>query len=372
MSKQSGRALRILLATGGPTLPQMIGGSQRTGDTLLRGLRERGHEVALTGALVGSDWIGWRARLLMKLTGRRAIVDHTQGYPVYRSWFPYQTAAEVVADFRPNAVVVQAHSTGLMGQAFHELDQPLLFSFQDVEFQEHGYDLGKLQPLTGVANSQYTAEAYRAAFDATSTVIHPMIDGAQYRVEHTGKHVTFINPSPVKGVDIAIATAAALPDIPFRFQEAWPMPPSERQELLARLAVVPNVTLVPQVGDMREVYRDTRILFCPSQWQEGYGRIATEAQFSGIPVIGSDRGGLPEAIGDGGIVLPAAAPVNDWAAAIRSLWDDDAVYREFGARATAYANREALQLERQLDQWEDAIREVARFDHVGGSRQEAG
>ena len=62
---------------------------------------------------------------------------------------------------------------------------------------------------------------------------------------------------------------------------------------------------------------------------------------NGIPVIGSDRGALPETLGDGGIVLPlperltpvsqilpTAEEVEPWVEAIIRLWDDRAWYQE--------------------------------------------
>ncbi|MBX7483649.1 glycosyltransferase [Qipengyuania qiaonensis] len=337
----------------------MIGGSQRTGDTLLRALARRGHEVALTAGLIGDGWLGLRGRILMKLTRRRAVRDRKLGYSTYRSWFPWQSAAEVARRFRPDVVVVQAHSTGTIGYAFRDAGQKVLFSFQDNEFDKLGQDLADFGPITAVANSRFTADAYRRAYGATCTTIHPLIDGDLYRTERTGSFVTFINPDPVKGLDKAIEIARALPNTPFRFQETWPIPKAERVALLQRLADLPNVTLAPRVNDMREVYAQTKILLVPSQWEEGYGRIASEAQFSGIPVIGSDRGGLPEAIGTGGLVIAADAAAQDWVDALRGVLESPDRYAELSASATAYAHRPELQLDRQIDQWEQAIARAA-------------
>ncbi len=351
--------MRILVATGAPTLPQMIGGSQRSGDTLLRGLAARGHEVAITAGLDGEGFLGWRGRILMKLTGRRAVVDTLLGYPAYRSWYPAQSAGEVARRFKPDVVVVLAHSTGSVAHAFAEAGVPVLFNFQDVEFDAHGYDLAQLAPIRGVANSAFTAAAYRSRFGATCTVIHPIINPEQYRTEVTGRYVTFVNPSPLKGLAIAIEVARLLPDIEFRFQETWPLSSRERSSLTAAIGAIPNIVLAPREEDMRKVYAQTRILLAPSQWAEGYGRIATEAQISGIPVIGSHRGGLPEAIGDGGSILPADASPQTWAAEVRSLWHDDTRYKALSEAAQRYAARRALNRDHQLDEWERALREAA-------------
>lgn len=347
--------MRILLATGAPTLPQMIGGSQRSGDALIRALQARGYTVGITAGLVGEGRLGWRGKILMKLSQHQAILDNDLGYPAYRSWYPVETAGEVFSRFRPDIVIVLAHSTGLVANAFHKIGANLLFSFQDVEFDQHGYDLAKLKPIIGVANSQFTADAYSAKFDASCTVIHPLIEFENYLTPAIGGAVTFINPSPLKGLTTAIETARLLPNIPFRFQETWPMGNAERTELLGRLADLSNVTLAPPVEDMREIYSKTRILFCPSQWNEGYGRIASEAQISGIPVVGSDRGGLPEAIGNGGTIVCAEAEAKAWANAIVNLWSNPTEYEAAARAAIKHANRPELQFEKQVDRWEHAI-----------------
>ena len=88
----------------------------------------------------------------------------------------------------------------------------------------------------------------------------------------------------------------------------------------------------------------------PSLWWESQGLVAVEAMINGIPVIGSDRGALPETLGDGGIVLPlperltpvsqilpTAEEVEPWVEAIIRLWDDRAWYDEQSARARKQA-----------------------------------
>lgn len=45
------------------------------------------------------------------------------------------------------------------------------------------------------------------------------------------------------------------------------------------------------------------VMILPSR-NKGFGCVVLEAQACGVPVVGSDNGGIPEAIGNGGTVIP--------------------------------------------------------------------
>jgi glycosyltransferase involved in cell wall biosynthesis len=126
-------------------------------------------------------------------------------------------------------------------------------------------------------------------------------------------------------------------------------------ELHAGLADLPNVTLQRPVADMRDVYKRTKILLAPSRWEEAYGRVASEVQISGIPVVASDRGGLPEAVGAGGILLNPDGDIADWVSAVEKLWSDKKYYDDMVAAALVHAARPALNVDDQLTMWEDLL-----------------
>jgi glycosyltransferase involved in cell wall biosynthesis len=58
---------------------------------------------------------------------------------------------------------------------------------------------------------------------------------------------------------------------------------------------------------LRRYYRAMDLLVLPSRttptWKEQFGRVLVEAMATGVPVIGSDSGAIPEVIGDAGIVF---------------------------------------------------------------------
>ena len=74
---------------------------------------------------------------------------------------------------------------------------------------------------------------------------------------------------------------------------------------LDRLRVPPLAGTVEYAGyvddrDRRSVYRGARLLVLPS-WHEGFGLPALEAMALGVPVVVSNRGALPEVVGDAGL-----------------------------------------------------------------------
>ena len=141
-----------------------------------------------------------------------------------------------------------------------------------------------------------------------------------------------VNPVVVKGIRQFLQLAQAFPERRFLVVEGWGTPPRIREEI----GRVPNVTHLSNQLDMREVYRQTHLLVVPSQWNEAFGRVVVEAQASGIPVVASEVGGLPEAVGDGGVLVHDYRQVDAWKAAVL---DAEARYDAISGRARANAAR---------------------------------
>jgi len=353
------KSLNILFATAHPTLPEMSGGMQSSANELALLLTEKGHKVSFLCGLVGSSPLGIRARFVIKALRRKAARDKVMGYPVWRAWFPWESMAWVVARVRPDVVLIQAGEPVRMALAAQRAGVPVVMKFQDVYFEGLGGELSALGDVTCTANSRFTAERYREKFGLEAKIIYPMMNMEQYRTPTTRENVTFINPHPLKGLDVAIAVARQCPDIPFSFVGAW-WPNSKEASLMhEQVADVPNITFRDPVSDMRQVYGKCRILLAPSLCEEGFGRVACEAQCSGIPVVASNRGGLPEAVGAGGVLLDPEGPVEEWVAAIRKLWSDPAYYAALSAAALKHAASPELGREVQAALWEEVLASAA-------------
>jgi glycosyltransferase involved in cell wall biosynthesis len=104
--------------------------------------------------------------------------------------------------------------------------------------------------------------------------------------------------------------------------------------------------------DPRRFWRVARISLVPSLVAENQPLVAVEAMDNGVPVLGSDRGGIPETLGAAGSVLPLPSrlspepltlstpeEVAPWAEAILKLWDEPEVYASHSRTALSEAGR---------------------------------
>src|SRR5437764_15303430 len=90
-----------------------------------------------------------------------------------------------------------------------------------------------------------------------------------------------------------------------------------------------NVQIRASVQEPARLYGDAKVLLVPSTYPEAWGRVVPEAQMSGIPVVATAIGGLPEAVGEGGILIDPAASAKSWSRTVSDLWDNDNAYRQY-------------------------------------------
>jgi glycosyltransferase involved in cell wall biosynthesis len=334
-------------------MPQVVGGVEVNTHALAGELVRRGNAVCVLAKLSLRNRFGvWRAARMMA-SGRRLWVDRALGYPVFRSRRPALHAAELP---RPTVAVIQNGPMLDLAAGFAKIAVPSVAYLHGLGFETWPNEPAGL-PFRGyIANSQFTAERFRRRFGVVPTVLPPLFRRADYAIPVTGSMVTFVNPVAVKGVDLALEIAALCPKIPFAFVRAWPLGFTEETSLKRKVSRLGNIVLRERTTDMRTVYRDTRILLVPSQWEdETWGRVVTEAQFSGIPVVTSDRGGLPESAGPGGIILPHDAPAALWAEAITALWSDQPCHDRLSQAALRHSVRAELDPERQVSRLMDTL-----------------
>lgn len=103
-----------------------------------------------------------------------------------------------------------------------------------------------------------------------------------------------------------------------------PPTPYERR---IRHSAPPNVEFTGFLSgsELAAEYAQASIFCCPSIWQEPFGMVNVEAMSSGLAVVASAVGGIPEVFREGGALLVAPGNAAELAAAIRALINDPAL-----------------------------------------------
>lgn len=81
-----------------------------------------------------------------------------------------------------------------------------------------------------------------------------------------------------------------------------------------------------------------RVIAIPSRWREPFGMVALEGMACGCVPIGSDGGGLPEAIGPAGLTFPRGS-IEGLAAGLKRLFLEPNLLDDLGGRAAAHLAR---------------------------------
>ncbi|MCB9436780.1 MAG: glycosyltransferase family 4 protein [Anaerolineales bacterium] len=141
-----------------------------------------------------------------------------------------------------------------------------------------------------------------------------------------------------KAVDVLIAALANLRELDWRLtligsgpEQATLTAQIEQLSLQDRIQIVPWVASTAMPAYMRAL----DILVIPSRtrrsWKEQYGRVIIEAMASGVAVIGSNSGAIPDVIGDAGLVF-AEDDVDDLTCHLRHLIADSAARHDLARR----------------------------------------
>lgn len=187
-----------------------------------------------------------------------------------------------------------------------------------------------------IYNSEWAKEQLK--YDHPSIVVTPPCDWRHYDTNIDPSYnegITLINLDENKGGHILRQIAEALPHRKFIGVMGSYSEPADKGQHTNQ---PPNVTVLPKTPHIKEVYAKTRILIMPSKY-ESWGRTATEAMCSGIPVISSGTQGLRENCGKAGLYVERENV---------KLWIDQ-IERLFNAKAYEKASKAAKIRSRELD-----------------------
>lgn len=208
------------------------------------------------------------------------------------------------------------------------------------------------KPQFIVYNSEWAKNELR--YKHESTVMHPPCDWRQYDTgQDTSKneYITLINIDGNKGGEILKQIAAKMPDKKFLAVKGSYSEPLATGQITDQPG---NVQIIENTPDIMPVYRQTRILIMPSKY-ESWGRTATEAMCSGIPVISSGTPGLRENCGDAGIYVDRD-DIDGWVKAIKKL-DNKTDYKKASEKSKQRSRELDPESElRNLNEWIQKVR----------------
>jgi surfactin synthase thioesterase subunit/glycosyltransferase involved in cell wall biosynthesis len=318
-------ALRILLAQNSHYYPSH-GGGDKSNRLLMEALAARGHRVRVVARIeefgptpqaaflrelqtrgIQPEISGGAARF----THNGAEVHTLTENPQIRAYLSEQITA-----FDPDIVITSTDDPAqlLFDVALHAARARVVHLVRATIAVPFGPDssapsatrastLRRADAIVGV--SEYVARYLRTHGDVPAvhvpiSLMEPGEPPCLAAFDHP--YVTFANPCAVKGIDIFLGIADAMPDLRFAAIPTWGTNAHDREALRAR----PNVDILSPVDNMDELFAKTRVLLVPSVWAEARSRIVVEAMLRGVPVIASDAGGIVEAK----LGVPYLLPVN--------------------------------------------------------------
>jgi glycosyltransferase involved in cell wall biosynthesis len=222
--------------------------------------------------------------------------------------------------------------------------KPLFHFVHNSHFYQEVEDAIKDQYV--VYNSAWVGEILK--YNRKSCILQPPVDYRYYDTKvnsEDNKYITLINLNENKGGSILYEIAKAMPNKSFLGVKG-----SYDTQVTQKL---PNITYIENTKEIRDIYKQTRILIMPSEY-ESWGRTATEAMCSGIPVICTDGQGLKENCDKAGIYIKDRHDIKSWVSEINKL-DEQKAYQAASRKAKARSRE--LDPRKALDEFETWFRE---------------
>ncbi|MBI5400019.1 glycosyltransferase [Candidatus Saganbacteria bacterium] len=166
------------------------------------------------------------------------------------------------------------------------------------EFRNKPYYLMMLKNRQVLATSQYIQARIKACLDLNSIVWYPIIDFNRCQTTTqttTANNLGFYSGGPHKGDELVNYLIGQMPEYNFitagrLFQSIFKTAPK-------------NLEILGDVADIKTFYQKIKLLLVPSLVPEGFGRVIVEAAANGIPTIANNVGGIPEALGQSGLLV---------------------------------------------------------------------
>lgn len=262
---------------------------------------------------------------------------------------------EVILSFRPDVIYTQllwsdvAVELGEYHGVPTVLRIPSISDYQDI-----------LRPTALVGNSRFVCNWAENKSGRHCHYIFPTIDLDRVVAspsQRKPRFITMFNPIRDKGGHIFLEIAKSIPDKEFAVVPGWHSlrrPDGSWDKKIIENSIesqncepgswfpedidfekVENVQVLEAIEHVANIFAITRLLLIPSQYSEAMGRVSIEAFANGIPVIGSQVGGLQEQVGKSGYLIKDYSNPGAWVSAIQ-LMDDETIYSKYSEKAIEF------------------------------------
>lgn len=340
--------MKILYASERPPYPFFTGGAARSAHNMLTvlasnlscsclaiGSRDFKPESWTSPGLETYSQLGIRS-----ITESRANLEVDCGYPVQLlKDFP-GSLRQTIAEWKPDIVWTQLEGIELIASIGLSSKTPTIVFLRDAEDPASSVKAIARSGAAIICNSQFMADRVQKLCRSRPHVIYPSFVPLEGTPAGENGLITMINPHRVKGLETFLEITRRMPDQRFLIVESWPLTADDKRSLTDTISAIGNIEYSDRVPNIEVIYKRTKLLVVPSVWEEAFGRVVIEAESLGIPVVASARGGLPEAVGKGGVCIEDYLNAEAWVKEIRELLDAPMRYRELSTFAHSHARSE--------------------------------
>ncbi len=277
--------------------PGFIGGAELTEAAWATALAALGHEVLFVGCHTDprnhqvSHLPG-----LIELLRHHGIAVEIRGDHLEYTWRKVRCICVSRRELESTAKTILARRPRMLWTSQEHCDEIASLRSRETLLVSYAHSVSRVGVLSArigaefvLAPSIFVQTVLLSQEGCRSSLLRPAISPPR-DAEQRRDALLFVNPIREKGVALAVALARTFPSEQFCFIEAW------RSCDIESVRLPPNVRLLPRRQSLDDLYARARVLLVPSVIADAAPRVISEAAFFGVPVIGSNRGGIPELV----------------------------------------------------------------------------
>ena len=284
------------------------GGAEKSADTLIKTLQDKGHTV---------DWMCQtnESEVTPKLSNVMKDVDVVI---TQVNWTA--KAVSIAQRYNKKCVVFIRSYENLCRVVYTDPQEHALCcgqtpngcEYKVTPYEMQGLALRKADMI--IANSKWMQYFLKDTHGLDSEVVYPFIKFNDYKIENKSrKYIAMNQMSYAKGADIFLEIAKRLPTERFKLvgNQGW-MPPVD----------IPRNVEIQKFQDPQDMYGDVGLWLNPARWQEPFGRTVIEAQLAQVPVLTRNYNTIiydKKLHKTGGLIVEDLENINEWVVKIKKI-----------------------------------------------------